>query len=125
MTDKCRMRMNGREEYITTEITQRKREGEGGQEEERGLEKGRRLLCDREGLGIPVLERGVPFSLGRWAARFWVFFTPKISRHLIRAQLLGPISTNSLYWTRSENRDPTIGAVCGEVICATMSAIAC
>ena len=24
MTDKCRRRMNGREEYITTEITQRK-----------------------------------------------------------------------------------------------------
>ena len=31
-----------------------------GQEEEGGLEKGMRLLCDREGLGIPVLKRGVP-----------------------------------------------------------------
>ena len=28
MIDKCRRKMNGREEYITTEITQRK--GEGG-----------------------------------------------------------------------------------------------
>ena len=57
MTDKCRRRMNRREEYITTEITQRM----GIQEEEEGPEKGRRLLCDREGLGIPVLKRGVPF----------------------------------------------------------------
>ena len=32
MIDKCRRRMNGREGYITTEITQRK--------EEEGLEKG-------------------------------------------------------------------------------------
>ena len=29
MTDKCRRRMNGREEYITTEITQRRGRGEG------------------------------------------------------------------------------------------------
>ena len=50
MTNKYKRRMNGRDEYITTEITQR----EGGPEE------GRRLLCDREGLGIPVLERTVP-----------------------------------------------------------------
>ena len=57
MTDKCRKRMNGREEYITTEITQRRG---SGQEEEGGPEKGMRLLCDRERLGIPVLERGVP-----------------------------------------------------------------
>ena len=61
MTDKCRRRMNGREEYLTTEITQRKGGGGGGgQEEEGGPEKGRRLLCDREELGIPVLKRGVP-----------------------------------------------------------------
>ena len=57
MTDKCRRRMNGREEYITTEITQSR---EDGQEEEGGPEKGRRLMCDREELGILVLERGVP-----------------------------------------------------------------
>ena len=31
-----------------------------GQEEEGGPVKGRRLLCDREELGILVLERGVP-----------------------------------------------------------------
>ena len=46
MTDKCRKRMNGREEYITTEITQSRR-GDG-QEKEGGPEKGRRLLgCER------------------------------------------------------------------------------
>ena len=43
MTDKCRRRMNGREEYITTEITQSR---EDGQEEKGGPEKGKRLLCD-------------------------------------------------------------------------------
>ena len=58
MTDKCRRKMNEREEYITTEITQSR---EDGQEEEGGPEKGRRLMCDREELGIPVLERGVLF----------------------------------------------------------------
>ena len=54
MIDKCKRKMNGREEYITTEITQkgeRRREGgqEGqeGQEKDGGPEKGRRLLCDR------------------------------------------------------------------------------
>ena len=57
MTDKCRRRMNEREEYITTEITQNKGDD---QEEEGGPEKGRRLLCDREEFEIPVLERRVP-----------------------------------------------------------------
>ena len=60
MTDKCRRRMNGREEYITTEITQRRG---SGQEEEGRPEKERRLLCDQKGLGIPVLKRGVPSPL--------------------------------------------------------------
>ena len=60
MTDKCRRKMNGREEYITTKITQRRRGGGDGQEEEGGPEKGRRLLFDREGLGILVPKRGVP-----------------------------------------------------------------
>ena len=46
MTDKCRRRMNGREEYITTEITRSR--GGDGQEEEGGPEKGKRLLgCER------------------------------------------------------------------------------
>ena len=52
--------MNGREEYITTEITQKG--GGDGQEEDGGPEKGRRFLCDRWGLGISILERGVPSS---------------------------------------------------------------
>ena len=44
MTDKCRRRINGREGYITTEITQ----SMGGGKEEEGPEKGERLLgCER------------------------------------------------------------------------------
>ena len=44
MTDKCRRRMNRREGYITTEITQSR----GNGEEEEGPEKGERLLgCER------------------------------------------------------------------------------
>ena len=84
--------MNGREEYITTEITQSKGDD---QEEEEGPKKGRRLLCDREELGIPVLERRVP-SPWDVGPRLCVFFTPEISHRLIRAQLLDPLSTNSL-----------------------------
>ena len=72
MTDKCRRRMNRREGYITTEISQRMgddQEGEGGPE------KGRRLLCDREGLAHSRPRARGPFSLGCWAARFCVLFT--------------------------------------------------
>ena len=66
--------MNGREGYIITEISQRMgddQEGEGGPE------KGRRLLCDREGLAHSRPRVRGPFSLGRWAARFCVLFTQK------------------------------------------------
>ena len=77
MTDKCKRRMNERKKYITTEITQ-SGGGEGdGQEEEGGPEKGRRLLCDREGLAHSRPRVRGPFSLGRWAARFCVLFTQK------------------------------------------------
>ena len=80
--------MNIREGYITTKISQEKGR--------RGPEKGRRPLCDREGLAHPCPRTWGPFSLGRWAARFCVFFTPKTSHRLIRVQLLDPFSTNSL-----------------------------
>ena len=85
--------MTGGEGYITTEISQRMgddQEGEGGPE------KGRRLLCDREGLAHSYPRARGPFSLERWAARFCVLFIPKTSRRLIKAQLLAPLSTNSL-----------------------------
>ena len=42
MTDKCRRRMNGREGYITTEITQDRKRGKEKQQED--LEKEGRLL---------------------------------------------------------------------------------
>ena len=82
-------------------------------------------MCDREGLAHSHPRARGPFSLGRWATKFCVLFIPKTSRRLIRAQLLDPLSTNSLQWAQFENRDPTIGAVCGEVVYATISAIAC
>ena len=59
MTDKCRRRINGREEYITTEITQK---GGGGGK----AAKKKREAHRKEG-GSCVTARG-PFSLGHWAA---------------------------------------------------------
>ena len=61
MTDKCRRRMNGREGYIITEISQRMGDGQEGKG---GPEKGRRLLCDREGLAHSRPRVRGPFSLG-------------------------------------------------------------
>ena len=61
MTDKCRRRMNKREGYITTEISQERKEVGGP--ELRG-----RLLCDREGLAHSRPRARGFFSLGRWAA---------------------------------------------------------
>ena len=57
MTDKCRRKMNGGDEYITTEITQKRGDD---QEEEGGPEKRNRLLGCKKSWGIRVLERGVP-----------------------------------------------------------------
>ena len=57
MTDKCRRMMNGREEYITTEITQ-SRGGTTKKKREARARKGAPGV--REELWIPVLERGVP-----------------------------------------------------------------
>ena len=54
-----------------------KKRGGGGQEEEGGPEKGRRLLCDREGLGIPVLEQGIPSSWDVRPPDFVCFSPPK------------------------------------------------
>ena len=58
MTDKCRRRMNGREEYITTEITRSRGDG---QEEEGGPEKGKRLLERERSLGFPSSSEGSLF----------------------------------------------------------------
>ena len=53
MTDKCKRRMNGREKYITTEITK----SGGGRRRRRPRER-REASGVREELGIPVLGRG-------------------------------------------------------------------
>ena len=63
MNDKCRRRMNEREEYITTEITQSR----GGRPRRRGRPRERKEApVVQEELGIPVLERGVlsPWNVG-------------------------------------------------------------
>ena len=70
MTDKCRRRMNGREEYITREITQSKKRarsekggprarGEGHEREGRLRARGE-APGTREELMILVFGRGVP-----------------------------------------------------------------
>ena len=61
MIDKCKRRMNGREEYITIEITQRR--GEGGRTAKKKREAQRKeggSCVTERGWRIPVLERGVP-----------------------------------------------------------------
>ena len=63
---------------------------------EGGKKKGMRLLDDREGMAHPRPRANGSFSLGCWAIRFSVLFIPKTSRRLIKAQLLDPLSTNSL-----------------------------
>ena len=59
MTDKCRRRMNGREGYITTEITQSMKKSR------RPIER-REALGMREELEVPVLGRGAlsPWDVG-------------------------------------------------------------
>ena len=57
MTNKCRKRMNRKEEYITTEISQEK----GGVRKKMEAQKQEGGSCVTErGWRIPVLERGVP-----------------------------------------------------------------
>ena len=121
MTDKYRKMMNGGVGYITIDISQRG----GGQRKEKEPQEKERGPWDVRGVGDFSPRARVLFSLGRWVALFCVFFTPKTSRRLIRAQLLDPLFTNSLYWAWSENHHPTFGAVYGKVACATMSAVAC
>ena len=118
MTDRCRRRMNGREGYITTEDHPKHEGGQKAHRKERGS-------WDAREVGSSRPRARHPFSLGCWAVRFCLFFTPKTSSRIIKSQLLDSFSTNSLKWARSENQDPTIGAVCGKVARAIMSAIAC
>ena len=68
MTDKCRRRMNGREGYITTKITQ------SGKEARRPRER-REALGMRGELGVPVLGRGAlsPWDVGLSGS---VYFSP-------------------------------------------------
>ena len=70
MTDKCKRRMNGREGYITTEITQSKKE-----KRRRRPRKRREASGMWEELGVPVLGREVlsPWDIGPSDS---VYFSP-------------------------------------------------
>ena len=100
MIDKGRRKMNGIEEYITREITQKGWGGGGGQPGGRGrLRDGGKAPGTREELEILVLGRDGPFSLdplGRPILYIFPFPLFRTSRRFIRAQLLDPFSTNSL-----------------------------
>ena len=70
---------------------------ERARKEKGGPETGGRLLRDQEGVGtLPSSSERVPSPWDDWVARFCVPFIPKTSRRLITAQLLAPLSTNSL-----------------------------
>ena len=87
MTDKCRRRMNGREEYITTEITQSKRKNEG---EEEGLEKGERLLgCERSWEFSSSGE--APFLFGTLGRSVLCIFHPQNKSSPHQSPIFGPI----------------------------------
>ena len=83
MTDKCRRKMNGREEYIITEIIQKGRK-KGGGPEGSGGPRGRWRPKERK--EAPVWPIGVedsrpwvrgPFSLGCWPPDSVCFLPPK------------------------------------------------
>ena len=88
MTDKCRRRMNGREGYITTEITQREK---GERKRRRRPRERRETPRTREELGVPILGRGVlsPWDVGPSDSVY--FSTPK--------QAIASLEPN--FWTHS------------------------
>ena len=71
MTNKCRRRMNEREGYITTKITQSRGDGE----EEEGPEKGERLLGCERSWEFPSSSEG-SFFLGTLDIPILCIFSP-------------------------------------------------
>ena len=72
MTDKYRRRMNGREGYITTEITQSERKGK----RTKGPEKGERLLGCKGSWEFPSSGKA-PFLLGTLGRPVLCIFHPQ------------------------------------------------
>ena len=68
MTDKCRRRMNEREEYITTEITQSKGGGGGAAKKKRETQRKERGSWGARRVGDSRPRAKGLFSLGRCAA---------------------------------------------------------
>ena len=91
MTNKCRRRMYREKGYITSEISQKERRLLGG-----------RAPGKRGELGIHILGRGVlsPWDVGLFDSVFLssylIIAHSQTSCRPIRAQLLDPLSTNSL-----------------------------
>ena len=87
MTDKCRRRMNGKEEYIITEIT-RSRGGRGWRRRPRERREAPRM---REELRVPVLGREVLSPWDVWPPDSVYFSPPK--------QVIASSEPN--FWTHS------------------------
>ena len=71
MTDKCRKRINGREGYIITEITQSKGDGKRKEAQEKG-----RGFRDARGDGDSSPRANGPFSLGPLGCPILYVFLP-------------------------------------------------
>ena len=85
MIDKCRRRMNGREGYITTEITQSR----GGRKKK--AQRKERGSWDARGVGSSCPRARGPFSLGRSPSDSVYFSPPK--------QAVASLEPN--FWTHS------------------------
>ena len=84
MTDKCRGMMNGREGYITTEITQ------SGKEGQEGPEKGERLLGCEGNWEFPSSGKA-PFLLGTLGCLVLCIFHPQNKSPLHQSPTFAPI----------------------------------
>ena len=52
--------------------------------------------------------------------------SPTFRSTLYKFIVMGPLGLDPVHrWARSENRDPTIGPICGKVACAMISVTAC
>ena len=85
MTDKCRKKINGRVEYIISEISQK---GGGGWKEE--AQEKERGPWDARGVGNSSPRARGPFSLGPWAVRSYTFFIPQNKPSPYQSPTSGP-----------------------------------
>ena len=128
MTNKCRRKMNGGEGYITTGISQSRGDGKTKRD---GKDVGNEASGRRKELGIHILGWGVlsPWDVGPFDTVFLALIrssrlllyqpsphqSPTFGPTLYKFIIKGPLGLDSVrHWARPEERDLTIGAVCGE-----------